>query len=470
MLFNSLHFLIFFPLVVTIYFLLPHRYRWALLLASSYYFYMAWKPEYALIVLFSTVVDYFAALKMSQASTRVKKTFYLGVSLLSNLSLLFVFKYYNFFGGLIGLSALDLLLPMGISFYTFQTLSYSIDVYRGVTEPERHFGIFALYVTFFPQLVAGPIERSNRLLPQFYVKHTFDYIRITDGLKKMAWGFFKKIVIADRLAVSVNLIFADPTAYEGLPLVIATLFFAFQIYCDFSGYSDIAIGAAQVMGFDLMENFDKPYYSRSISEFWKRWHISLSTWFRDYVYIPLGGNRVRLSRHVLNLMITFLISGLWHGANWTFLVWGALHGTFLVIEYLVARAFPQKTRHGFTDALKCLWTFFLVNLAWIFFRANTLADALYILSHAGVGIKNWFTLSYLRETIHILGLTKIDLLTIVFSLCVLECVHVIQKRGSVRQYISRLPSPVRTFLYAAFITMILYLRYVGSQQFIYFQF
>lgn len=340
MLFNSLQFLIFFPIVILLYYLLPHSKRWIFLLLASYYFYMSWNPAYIVLILISTLVDYFAAIKMSEQDNINKRKIYLFFSLFANLGLLFIFKYFNFFNDSVrllfqslgvnyGVPSLSLLLPVGISFYTFQTLSYTIDVYRGVTKPERHFGIFAVYVSFFPQLVAGPIERSERLLPQFRVPVIPNENNFSSGMKLMVWGFFKKVVVADNVAIIVNQVYNNVNEYQGLPLIIATFLFAIQIYCDFSGYSDIAIGSARVMGIHLMKNFNTPYFSKSITEFWKRWHISLSTWFRDYVYIPLGGNRVSKPRHYLNLFLTFLISGLWHGANWTFVIWGALHGGVL---------------------------------------------------------------------------------------------------------------------------------------------
>ncbi|HOJ12159.1 MAG TPA: MBOAT family O-acyltransferase, partial [Clostridiales bacterium] len=347
MLFNSLEFLIFYPIITILYFILPYRARWVLLLAGSYYFYMAWRPEYIILIMISTFVSYFTGIKIGQANNKSTKKKYLNLSLLINLGLLIVFKYFNFFNDSLrtlftqlnlpyNVPGFNLLLPMGISFYTFQTLSYSIDVYRGTMKPETHFGIFALYVSFFPQLVARPIERADRLLPQFYNKNKFDYDRVTSGLKIMAWGFFKKVVVADRLGIAVSAIYNNPVKHNSIQFIIATLFFTFQIFCDFSGYSDIAIGSARIMGFELMENFKRPYFSKSVAEFWRRWHISLSSWFKDYLYIPLGGNRVSKARNYFNLFITFLASGLWHGANWTFVVWGALHGAYIVLGRMLA--------------------------------------------------------------------------------------------------------------------------------------
>ena len=396
MLFNSVEFIAFFILITTVFFTIPSRFQWMVLLAGSYVFYMCWKPVYILLIIASTLVDYYCGARMGEASHSSRKR-YLAISLITNLVLLVFFKYFNFFNDSVrevfqqlnlsyAIPALHILLPVGISFYTFQTLSYSIDVYRGHRAPERHLGRFALYVSFFPQLVAGPIERSTHLLPQFTQTHAFDPDRVSSGLRLILWGFFKKIVIADRLALYVNMVYNDPTGFHGLSLILATYFFAFQIYCDFSGYSDIAIGCARVLGFDLMTNFKQPYFSRSISEFWSRWHISLSTWFKDYLYIPLGGNRVVRWRWFLNLYVVFLVSGLWHGANWTFVVWGALHGLYLVVGLATA-----DVRARLCDRLQApaawvhlgqiMLTFHAVAFAWIFFRANTLADANYIASH-----------------------------------------------------------------------------------------
>ncbi|MDT7604999.1 MAG: alginate O-acetyltransferase complex protein AlgI, partial [Acidobacteriota bacterium] len=353
MLFNSLHFLIFFPVVTTLFFVLPHRLRWAMLLAASCYFYMVFKPLYILILAFTIIVDYTAGILIEDAKGRRRKA-YLVASICANVGVLAFFKYYNFLNGSLreALGALHLaapvppllhiLLPIGLSFHTFQSLSYTIEVYRGRHPAERHAGIFALYVMFYPQLVAGPIERPQNLLHQFHERHYFDYPRVVAGLQLMLWGMFKKVVIADRLSPFVNLVYDDPHSYRGVSFIVATIFFAFQIYCDFSGYSDIALGAAQVMGFTLMKNFDRPYFSKSISEFWKRWHISLSTWFRDYVYLSLGGNRVSRPRWYFNLFFTFLVSGLWHGANWTYVIWGALNGVYLIAEIVWRQAVGEE--------------------------------------------------------------------------------------------------------------------------------
>lgn len=397
MLFNSIQFAIFFVVITISYFLLPHKYRWILLLLASCYFYMAFVPIYILILGFTIVIDYFAGILLENGE-RKKKKFFLIASIFANIGVLAVFKYYNFindnisallndFGSKNPIPYLSILLPIGLSFHTFQAMSYTIEVYRGNIKAERNFGIYALYVMFYPQLVAGPIERPQNLLHQFYEKHYFEYLRIVEGLKQMLWGLFKKLVIADRLAIYVNAVYNNPEEHNGITFIFATIFFAFQIYCDFSGYSDIAIGAANVMGFKLMTNFNRPYFSRSISEFWKRWHISLSTWFKDYLYFSLGGNRVSVPRWYFNLFIVFLISGLWHGANWTYVIWGSLNGFYLIFAIVTK---PTRVRWikmigldktpKLYQVTQILTTFILSSFAWIFFRANTLSDAKIILS------------------------------------------------------------------------------------------
>ena len=345
MLFNSLQFLAFFPIVCLIYFILPKiRQRNLFLLFASYYFYMNWKPVYALLILTSTTLTFFCGLLVQKhADNKPYKKAFLIISLVLNFAILFLFKYYNFIGNNItaflsfcglGLSIpnLNVLLPVGISFYTFQAVGYSVDVYRGHISAEKDFFTYALFVSFFPQLVAGPIERASNLLPQFKEKHDFNYDRLIAGFSLMLWGYFLKLCIADRFGIYVDSIYNNVGKHNGGSYLVASMMFPFQIYGDFCGYSLIAIGAAKVMGFSLMENFHRPYFSTSVGEFWKRWHISLSTWFMDYLYIPLGGNRVKPIRHYFNLFITFLISGIWHGANWTFVAWGGLHGIFLCIE------------------------------------------------------------------------------------------------------------------------------------------
>ena len=350
MLFNSFDFLVFFPIVCIVYFALgKNKYRNPFLLIASYYFYMNWNPVYALLILSSTVLTYFCGLLVQANFNEIKrKKLFLTLSLVINFSILFIFKYYNFINesvwGIMSTMGLrwdvpnlDLLLPVGISFYTFQAVGYTIDVYRGTIQAERKFSTYALFVSFFPQLVAGPIERAKNLLPQFHKEHSFKYDNFVSGFKLMLWGYFMKLCVADRLGEYVDAVYNNVDAHNGTSFLIATILFTFQIYCDFGGYSNIAIGVAKILDYDLMVNFRRPYFSESVKDFWRRWHISLSSWFSDYVYIPLGGSRVKYARHLLNLLITFLVSGLWHGANWTFVFWGSLHGVLLIIHNVYKR-------------------------------------------------------------------------------------------------------------------------------------
>lgn len=488
MLFNSIKFLIFFPIIVSLYFIISYKYRWLLLLVASYYFYMSWNPQYMVLILTSTIITYLSGIYISSTDNKSKRKMYLTISLLSNLLILFVFKYYNFsvdsievlfekINIQIQLPNLDFLLPVGISFYTFQALSYSMDIYRNKISPERHFGIYALYVSFFPQLVAGPIERSEHLLPQFKMKFDFDYVRVTDGLKLMAWGYFKKVVVADRLSIIVNNVYNNVYEYSGLNLVLATIFFGIQIYCDFSAYSDIAIGAAQIMGFDLMDNFKRPYYSKNIAEFWRRWHISLSTWFKDYLYIPLGGNRVSKSRHFFNLFITFVISGIWHGASWTFIIWGGLHGTYLIIGQLNKKLFKKISRCLGLDKvplikkyLQVFIVFILVNFAWIFFRANSINDALYIIQNLFSWNNDLTSIRGVLDSISKLGVNKEDFAISMIAIFILEVFHLIQRHGSIRHMLRKKPSVLRWGIYFILIMFILLFGEYGNSQFIYFQF
>ena len=422
MLFNSLDFLIFFPTVVALHFLLPHRWRWLMLLVASCWFYMAFVPAYIVILFLTIVIDYFAGLWIEKAEGKRRK-WLLVVSLISNVGILAFFKYLGFFAenaaalfqwlnlpyaaavvtaganrvfvtvlGLFGQSGVSSyteamsILPIGLSFHTFQAMSYTIEVYRGNQRAERHFGIYALYVMFFPQLVAGPIERPQNVLHQFHEKKTFDAARALDGLRWIYWGLFKKMVVADRLSQFVDPVFngPNPEKYGALATAAATVAFAIQIYCDFSGYSDVAIGTAKVMGYKLMEIFRRPYLATNIQAFWARWHISLSTWFRDYVYIPLGGNRVSRVRRYLNVAVVFLVSGFWHGAAWTYLVWGALHTVFNLGTMALREAgWLKLPERRWANVLGIAFTFLLVSFAWIFFRAHTIADALTLIRTLG---------------------------------------------------------------------------------------
>lgn len=487
MLFNSIQFLIFFPVVTILYFLIPHRFRPPLLLIASCVFYMAFIPTYILILFVLIVVDYFAGILIENAQGGKRRLFLL-ISIVANVGFLAFFKYYNFINENLfrvaqfldlryPLSTLQIILPIGLSFHTFQAMSYTIEVYRSKQKAERNPLIYALYVMFYPQLVAGPIERPQHLIYQFKEKHYFDYRRMSDGIKLMTWGLFKKVVIADRLAILVNHVYNDPHGYSGIPLIVATVFFAFQIYCDFSGYSDIAIGAAQVMGFNLMNNFNRPYFSKSIHEFWQRWHISLSTWFRDYVYIPMGGNRVPKWRWHYNLFITFLISGLWHGANWTYILWGGLNGFYLLCNYWtkpLRDSIVRKTGlHAFPtlhNALKLAMTFLLICFAWILFRAKNMSDALYIITHLFYGLGKIFDVGALRASLSGLGLSEFEFFIAIASICFMEAVHLVQRHGSIRHMLSTKPAWFRWALYYGMLFGIIFFGVFRETQFIYFQF
>jgi alginate O-acetyltransferase complex protein AlgI len=395
MVFNSFDFVVFFAVVTPLYFLLPHRFRWALLLAASCFFYMFFIPVYIVILGVTVVIDYVAAIAIENTHDPKRKRALLSLSILSLCATLFVFKYFNFFNEnavklaeMIGwnypIEALAIALPIGLSFHTFQGLSYVIEVYRGKQKAERHFGVYSLYVMYFPQLVAGPIERPQNVLHQFHAPQRFDLGRFGDGMLLVVWGLFKKVVVADSLALYVDAVYNANTHHSGTTLLVATYFFAFQIYCDFSAYSDMARGLSRVYGVELMKNFETPYFSSSISEFWTRWHISLSTWFRDYVYIPLGGNRVSTGRFIRNIFIVFMLSGFWHGANWTFMIWGALHAAYLVGErFLKAGAarvsLAERVPTWLLQAVGVALTFNLTVLAWVFFRAADVSTAFSIL-------------------------------------------------------------------------------------------
>ncbi|MCC6839381.1 MAG: MBOAT family protein [Flavobacteriales bacterium] len=489
MLFNSFEFIcIFFPLVTGLYFVLPHRWRWLLLLVASCWFYMAFVPVYILILAFTILVDYYAGIWIERSEGR-KRKLVLTASIIANVGVLAFFKYFNFLNESIavlvrsmgfhyGVPDLGILLPIGLSFHTFQSLSYTIEVYRRHQKAEHRPGIFALYVMFYPQLVAGPIERPGNLLNQINsttpgtgMRSNFDYDRMVDGLRQMIWGFFKKLVIADRCAVVVDQVYGAPDQYGALAIAVATYLFAVQIYCDFSGYTDIALGAARVMGFNLMVNFRTPYLSKNISEFWSRWHISLSSWFRDYLYIPLGGNRVVKWRWYYNLMIVFLVSGLWHGANWTYVIWGGLHGSYLILALVFAPLLARFTKGIGLDALPWAkrWlnifiTVQLVSFAWIFFRANSIHDAFTLVQRLFSTPLLW---SDLHQLLTDLPRSMLDLTgVLVIAFMVMDPLFdAWAKRDK--------PVPkglVGTALFAALLVGILLFGYFGSTSFIYFQF
>ncbi len=483
MLFNSAEFAIFFPIVMFGYFALAHRWRWPFLLAASYLFYMAWNPAYVALLLLATAICYMGGLLIGGTFVEARRRLWLALTAASTLGLLFFFKYYDFFADtlrpLVPFSVPEspFLLPLGISFYTLQALGYVVDVYRGTQVPERHAGRFALYVVYFPQLVAGPIERAAHLLPQLRRQHEFHYDRVTDGMKLMLWGLFKKMVIADRLAILVDHVYAAPGQFEGPALTLATVFFAFQIYCDFSGYSDIAIGASRVFGIRLMANFWRPYSARSISEFWRRWHISLSTWFRDYLYIPLGGNRVSHARWWFNILVVFLVSGLWHGANWTFLIWGGLHGGYMIAGRLLwpyrerTAAFVGLDRHErLHSAMQLITTFGLVCFAWIFFRAASLSDALFIVTHLHTGWTGLLQPDKAMALVSATGLTLHEFVFVVALLALLELVQMGMAKGSVLMWLVERPIYVRWLVYSAMVWSILLFGVFKHKEFIYFTF
>ena len=484
MLFNSNAFYIFFPIVFTVYWIIPAKYRWGVLLISSYYFYMSWNIKYVTLILTTTLVSYCAALLMERTESRRKKKLCLTSALLISFGILFFFKYFNFlsksvtdvlqsFAIPVGQATLNLMLPVGISFYTFQTLSYVIDVYRGEVKACRHFGKYATFISFFPQLVAGPIERTRNLLPQIEGEHTFHTEKGIRGAKMIAWGFFKKIAIADTVAIYVDTVYNAAESFTGFPLLLATVLFTSQIYCDFSGYSDIAVETAGLLDIDLMINFKSPYFSASIREFWSRWHISLSTWFRDYVYIPLGGNRRGPWRTRWNLLVTFLVSGLWHGADWTYVLWGGIHGLGQILEREWNRMFridPNKKTW-----LKMGCTFLFVSVTWIFFRANTISDASYILTHLFDGITD--PKAYLTDGYHAFqhaGMVQVPgLSTLIISfLCILILLlhDRLNQTKDVWARIGGLKKPLRYALYFLLLFIILYSRQLGEYEFVYFQF
>ena len=398
MTFNSWEFLVFYPIVAALYFLLPKKLKWPMLLVASYYFYAFYQADLLFLIILTTAVSFFMSHLIERTESAAKKKLYLALTLTVCLGVLVFYKYFNFLGasveGIITLFGkeppslvLDLVLPVGISFYTFQTLSYVIDVYRGDIKTEKNFFFYALFVSFFPQLVAGPIERPGNLIPQLKEAHKPERDNFIRGSKQMLLGFFKKICVADLVASYVSAVYNSPDEATSFAVVIATLMFAVQIYCDFSGYTDIATGCARIIGIKLMKNFDHPYSASSIKEFWSRWHISLSGWFKDYLYIPLGGSRRSAARNMLNVFIVFLVSGLWHGANWTFVVWGALHGVYRVVGTLTLKGrnalierVGLKTDSRLVVTFRRVCTFLLVCLAWVFFRANSIADAFTLLT------------------------------------------------------------------------------------------
>ncbi len=491
MLFNSTEFMIFFPITLVLYWIFPKKYRYICLFIASYTFYMFWNPKYALLMATSTVVTFLSGILIEKLKYRRTVVAF---SFIINLAILVFFKYFDFLLQNINIllsvfniklveKPLDIILPVGISFYTFQALSYTIDVYRGEIKSEKNIIKYALFVSFFPQLVAGPIERSKNLLIQVEnldkVKR-FDYDRMTEGLLLMLFGYFQKMVIADRAAILVDTVFNSYYEYNSMALILAAVFFSIQIYCDFGSYSLIAIGTAKVMGINLMENFNTPYFARGIKEFWGRWHISLSTWFRDYLYIPLGGNRCSKLRKSFNILVTFLVSGLWHGANFTFIAWGAIHGICHIIEeqlkpikekYL--NKFNIRTNVFSFIILEIIITFIIVDLAWIFFRAETIYDALLYIKRIFTRIDLW---TLFDGTLYNLGLNIFEMNILIIALFILISIDLIKyiRKESIFEFLSKQNLYFRWFVMLFLIFYIIVYGKYGAgfdpKQFIYFQF
>lgn len=477
MLFNSFDFLIFLPIVVLIYYCIPNKYRYIWLLISSYYFYMNWNVKYAFLLLLSTTITYFCGKYMDAIQYSKNKKICLTVGIILNLVILFFFKYFNFFisnfNSLfhIQLKHFDILLPVGISFYTFQALGYIIDVYREDVKAEHNFLKYALFVSFFPQLVAGPIERSQNLLSQINQDIKFDFKKARDGIFLITWGYFLKLVIADRIAIYVDAVYGDIDTFGGFYLILATGLFAIQIYCDFAGYSTIAMGVAQLLGFQLMDNFNAPYLSATVMEFWRRWHISLSSWFKDYLYIPLGGNRKGKWKKYRNVLIVFLLSGLWHGASWTYVVWGGLNGLYQVAESITGIGM-QKSKNVLKKIIGIGMTFICVDFSWIFFRADTMRQALQVIKSI-VCIHNPQVLlsSALFET----GLSKMNFVIMLVALCILLVADICKYNGvCIRTLIQKQNYFIRTVVIVGAILFIFVFGIWGtgydSAGFIYFQF
>ena len=489
MTFTSGTFLLFFAAVVCAFYLLPRLGSWPVLLAASYAFYLSVSLKYTLVLVLVTAVTYAGGFLIARAGPGRARVFWLVASVCFGAAALVVFKYAGFVGSSIDsalailhvdlhLSRWSLLLPIGLSFYTLKSVSYLVEVYRAPEKLERHAGRYALSISFFPQIFAGPIERPTHFLPQLGGRPRLEPGAAAGGLRLMAWGYFKKLVIADRLAPMVDQVYANVTGYHGLSLIATVLAFTVQIYCDFSGYSDIAIGAAQVLGFERVENFRRPYYSRSVQEFWRRWHITLSTWFRDYLYIPLGGNRTSRPRWAFNLLLTFLASGLWHGAGWTFVVWGGLHGSYMVVGSLTARGRAALARAVRLDRLPrvravvaAAITFVLVTLAWVLFRAAGLRDAYYVLGHLFSGLgRQLSSVQAAKEALRATGLTTSTMLITLGSLAILQLAEALQEAGRGGLLLARSPAWLRWGAYYGLVAWTLTLGVLGRNAFIYFQF
>ena len=472
MVFNSIEYVIFLPVVVLLFYLLPQRARWFMLLAASCVFYMWFVPKYILILLVTIVIDYLAGILMEHnaARPRRRKTFMI-ISIVSTLTVLFVFKYLGFVTeNLTRLCAalgtttdltVNIILPIGLSFHTFQSMSYVIEVYRGNQKAERHFGYYSLYVMFFPQLVTGPIERPGNLLRQLHEEKRFDYDNISKGMRLILFGLFIKMVVADNLGLYVDEIYEEPSTYNSWSVMLGAVFYSFQIYCDFFGYSTIALGSAKLMGFDISDNFRSPYLSRSIAEFWHRWHISLSTWFRDYVYIPLGGSRVKFSRWAFNILVVFVLSGIWHGAAWTFLFWGFAHGLLHIVEKVLknnVKMLEPKTKAGrwSIDLLNMVKTFILVTLFWVMFRSSDFAQMkeIFVAMFSNFDVERQVTVDW--QSYLYLGLFILS--------------DIVLCNTRFDRWCDGKPAVLRWLIYAVLIFMIVACSSVNNFPFIYFQF
>ncbi len=478
MLFNSFQFYLFFIAVFALYWLLPHKRRPLLLLIASYYFYMCYEPVYLLLLLTTTVMCYFTGKFIEKYRDKAKLISFVNIFIC--FSILFYFKYLNFaieslvssieFLNIMQFEKtpiLNIILPIGISFHTFQNVGYTIDVYRKKIKAKKDFLQFALFSSYFPQLVAGPIERSNNLMPQLEKEHFFNYNQAVSGMVMILVGFIKKVAIADTIAIYVDAVYNNVSEFTGIALIVATVLFAFQIYCDFSGYSDMAIGFSKLLGIELMNNFKSPYLSKSITEFWRRWHISLSSWFKDYVYIPLGGSRTSLIKNIRNLIITFLISGIWHGANWTFVIWGLYHGLLLVIELMLRK---NNVKIKLPEFIKLIGTFTLVGIGWVFFRANSVSDALYVLKNMFNEIS--LSPSYFINSLQDMGFTTFSLVMVFILIIVLFIVDYFNRDNKIDQYILSKSKYISWLICLVGVGLVLFcMMFLSeSQNFIYFQF
>jgi D-alanyl-lipoteichoic acid acyltransferase DltB (MBOAT superfamily) len=484
MLFNSIEFATFFLVFFICYWFLFNktpRTQNLLIIFSSYLFYSFWDWRFLILIIISSLTDYCIGLYIEQEKNKISKLNALRLSLFVNIGILISFKYFNFFidnfiillenfNFSINVTLINLILPVGISFYTFQTLSYTIDIYNGKIKATNDITAFFAFVAFFPQLVAGPIERAKNLIPQFLQKRKFKYKFAVSGARLILIGLFKKMVIADNLALLVDPVYANPIDYVGFPILLATFFFAFQIYCDFSGYSDIAIGLARVLGFNLMKNFNTPYFSKSLTEFWRNWHISLSTWFRDYVYIPLGGSRVYKNKVYVNIMITFLLSGFWHGANWTFIIWGGIHGIGLIFEKIFLSSHINQKNNLIKTFFRITITFSFVCTTWIFFRSNNVLDSIFIINNLFIDTMDYFNYDILSLKFRGLGLKPNDIIFNIFLIFFLIVFEACSKSEKLVNHFNNNRKLRVIYYYLIFILILIYGTQNSANNFIYFQF